>query len=320
MMFLLYGILDKTRRWPLLQCHSGIYRVRSRKVGHSPTLGRRGFLKAVAFVSLFPPLIPLISDARGSMKRNTSKTLARGDPYKNARGVLVSEGFDKQYVDALFSDPRMKLYPAIKKVLNRPSESLTYEKYRRVMAVQQKIRDGRIFSRKYADELEEAEKQYRVDGHYIVAIIGAESDYGRNPGKYNPVGVFVTMIERIVHKRSFGEVELVELVHFCQRYDIDPHSLRSSYSGAIGIAQFIPSLLNKLFVDADGDGTPNPTTVVDAIHSIANYLKNHRGYGSGWTLGTKASPGNRNWRSLLAYNNHPNYARAVSEIAEGILQ
>ena len=294
--------------------------MRSRKAGHSPTLGRRRFLKGVAFVSLFPPLIPLISDARGSTKRNTSKTLARGDPYKNARKVLVDEGFEKQYVDALFSDPRMKLYPAIKKVLNRPSESLTYEKYRRVMAVEQKIRDGRIFSRTYADELEEAEKQYRVDGHYIVAIIGAESDYGRNPGKYNPVGVFVTMIERIVHKRSFGEVELVELVHFCQRYDIDPHSLRSSYSGAIGIAQFIPSLLNKLFVDADGDGIPNPTTVVDSIHSIANYLKNHRGYGSGWTLGTKASPGNRNWRTLLAYNNHSNYARAVSEIAEGILQ
>lgn len=319
-MFLLYGILDKSRQSPLLQCRSGIYPVRSRKTGHSPTLERRRFLKAVAFMSLFPPLITLVSHARGSRERNTPKTLARGDPYENARGVLVREGFDKQYVDALFSDPRMKLYPAIKKVLNRPSESLTYEKYRRVMAVEQKIRDGRIFSRRYANELEEAEKKYRVDGHYIAAIIGAESDYGRNPGKYNPVGIFVTMIERIAHRRPFGAVELVELVYFCQRYDIDPHSLRSSYSGAIGIAQFIPSLLNKLFVDADGDGTPNPATVVDAIHSIANYLKNHRGYGSGWALGTKASPENKNWRTLLAYNNHPNYARAVSEIAEGILQ
>jgi membrane-bound lytic murein transglycosylase B len=244
--------------------------------------------------------------------------LARGDSYGNARRVLLTQGFDKPYVDALLSDPRMKLYPAIKNVLNRPSESLTYKKYRRVMAVAQKIRDGRIFSRKYADELEEAEKKYRVDGHYIAAIIGAESDYARNPGKYNPVGVFVTTIVKIPRRRSFGEVELVELVRFCQRYDIDPHSLRSSYSGAIGIAQFIPSLLNKLFVDADGDGAPDPTTLVDAIHSVANYLKNHRGYGSGWSLGTKASPGNKNWRALLAYNNHPNYARAVSEIAEAI--
>jgi len=290
-----------------------------RKEGPS-TLTRRGFFRGIAFALFWPPLSMLMTNTSGSENPDGPKALVRGDPYKNARGVLVSEGFDKQYVDALFSDPRMKLYPAIKKVLNRPSESLTYEKYRKVMAVEQKIRDGRIFSRKYADELEEAEKKYRVDGHYIAAIIGAESDYGRNLGKYNPVGVFVTMIERIAHRRSFGEVELVELVHFCQRYDIDPHSLRSSYSGAIGIAQFIPSLLNKLFVDADGDGTPDPTRVVDAIHSIANYLKNHRGYGSGWSPGTKAFPGNKNWRALLAYNNHPNYARAVSEIAEGILQ
>jgi membrane-bound lytic murein transglycosylase B len=278
-------------------------------------LTRRKFLIAIACAPLYTSLERLITTSR-----NEARTFAKTGPYGKARQVLVSEGFDKQYVDALFSDPRMKLYPRIKKTLDRPSEALPYEKYRKVMAVDQKIRDGAWFMRKYGKELDEAEKRYRVDAHYIAAIIGAESDYGRNPGKYNPVGVFVTMIERITHRRSFGEVELVELVHFCQRYDIDPHSLRSSYSGAIGIAQFIPSLLNKLFVDADGDGTPDPTRVVDAIHSIANYLKNHRGYGSGWSPGAKALPGNKNWRALLAYNNHPNYARAVSEIAEGILQ
>jgi membrane-bound lytic murein transglycosylase B len=128
------------------------------------------------------------------------------------------------------------------------------------------------------------------------------------------------MIEKIPRKRAFGERELVELIRFCQKNDVDPHSLRCSYSGAIGIAQFIPSLLNKLYVDGDGDGKPNPAAVADATHSVANYLKNHRGYGSGWSFGTKASPGNKNWRSLLAYNRHPHYVRAVVEIAEGIPQ
>jgi membrane-bound lytic murein transglycosylase B len=188
------------------------------------------------------------------------------------------------------------------------------------MAVEKKIRDGKRFMLKHADGLAAAEARYGVDRHYIAAIIGAESDYGRNPGKYNPVGVFVTMIEKITRKKSFGEFQLVELLRFCQKYNFDPHSLKGSYSGAIGIAQFIPSLLNKLYVDADGDGKPNPGTVADGIHSVANYLKNYRGYGSGWSLGIKASPGNKNWRALLAYNRHPNYARAVSEIAEGIRQ
>ena len=71
-------------------------------------------------------------------------------------------------------------------------------------------------------------------------------------------------------------------------------------------------------LDADGDGKPNPNGIADGTHSVANYLKNYRGYGSGWDLGSKASPRNKNWRALLAYNRHPNYARAVSEIAEGI--
>jgi membrane-bound lytic murein transglycosylase B len=250
----------------------------------------------------------------------TTKVHGGRDLFRNARQVLLNQGFGKEYVDALFSDSRMKLYPVISRVINNPSEALPYEKYRKVMAVEQKIRDGKWFMLKYADALAGAEARYGVDRHYIAAIIGAESDYGRNSGAYNPVGIFVTMIERIPHKRTFGELELVEFLRFCQKYELDPHVSKSSYSGAIGIAQFIPSLLNKLYVDGNGDGKPDPETVADGIHSAANYLKNYRGYGSGWSLGTKALPGNKNWRALLAYNRHPNYARAVSEIAERIRQ
>ena len=285
---------------------------RGKKGGHI-TVTRRAFLKAIGLVLLFLPLKMLIVDAGG-----WTKTPAQGNPFRKARKVLLSRGFERKYVDTLLSDPRLKLYPVINKVMDRPSEALTYDKYRLVMGVDQKVRDGKGFMLKYADELKRAERKYGVDEHYIAAIIGVESDYGRNSGTYNPVGVFVTMIEKIPHKRVFGERELVELLHFCQKYNIDPHTLKGSYSGAIGVAQFIPSLLNKLYVDADGDGKPTPDTVTDAIHSVANYLKNYRGYGSGWSLGIRPLPGNKNWRALLAYNRHPNYARGVSEIAEGI--
>ena len=276
-------------------------------------LTRREFLKVITIVPVY-----LTFKTPRAVSEGGTKTRGQGVRFKNARQVLLSQGFDRKYVDTLFSDPRMKLYPVIKRVMDRPPEALTYEKYRKVMAVDQKIGDGKRFMLKYADELAAAETRYGVDKHYIAAIIGAESDYGRNPGRYNPVGIFVTMIEKIPRKRTFGERELVEFLRFCQNYDVDPHSLKGSYSGAIGIAQFIPSLLNKLYVDADGDGMPNPNGIADGIHSVANYLKNYRGYGSGWRLGTKALPGNKNWRALLAYNRHPNYARAVSEIAEGI--
>ncbi len=292
---------------------SAVRRQRERAQTHRLT--RRSFLKAVTCVPLYPPLKRVIAASS-----ETTITREGRDPFRNARQLLLGQGFAREYVDALFSDPRMKLYPVIKRVINNPSERLPYEKYKKVMAVEQKIRDGNWFMRKYADDLAEAETRYGVDRHYIAAIIGVESDYGRNPGSYNPVGIFVTMIERIPRKRSFGELQLVELLRFCQKYDVDPHALKGSYSGAIGIAQFIPSLLNKLYVDGDGDGKPDPETVADGIHSAANYLKNYRGYGSGWNLGTKASPGNKNWRALLAYNKHPNYARAVSEVAEGIRQ
>ena len=57
-----------------------------------------------------------------------------------------------------------------------------------------------------------------------------------------------------------------ELITFVDRKSFDMFSLRSSYAGAIGSMQFLPSSLNRWFV-----GT-SLTDMNDAIESVANYL------------------------------------------------
>lgn len=48
---------------------------------------------------------------------------------------------------------------------------------------------------------------------------------------------------------------------------------RSSYAGATGPMQFLPSTWKRNGVDGNGDGIADITNVVDAIHAAARYLK-----------------------------------------------
>ena len=75
---------------------------------------------------------------------------------------------------------------------------------------------------------------------------------------------------------------------------VDPHRLKGSYAGAMGIPQFIPSSYRAYAVDFDEDGLTdiweNPT---DAIGSVGNYFKQH-GWREGAGIITPASiPGQR---------------------------
>ena len=54
------------------------------------------------------------------------------------------------------------------------------------------------------------------------------------------------------------------------------NSIVGSYAGAIGYPQFMPSNIQKLGVDYDGNGHIDlRNSAVDAIGSIANYLAQH---------------------------------------------
>lgn len=79
----------------------------------------------------------------------------------------------------------------------------------------------------------------------------------------------------------------------CYREQVEPRAIKGSRSGAIGLAQFMPSNYKPLAVDFNNDGKIRISKPADAIGSIANYFKE-----SGWKkdepVGTRVSyEGNR---------------------------
>jgi membrane-bound lytic murein transglycosylase B len=135
---------------------------------------------------------------------------------------------------------------------------------------------GVHFMRKFRNTLKKASKKYNVPAEYITAIIGIESNYGVMRGDY-----FV--FDRLTHlsfdknnrRAKFYRKQLRALLRLSVREKINPKKIRGSSSGAIGLAQFIPSTYKAFAVDFNRDGKKQMNNVTDAIGSIAYYLKRH---------------------------------------------
>ena len=135
---------------------------------------------------------------------------------------------------------------------------------------------GVHFIHKFKETLTKASKKYHVSPEYITAIIGIESEYGLRRGNH-----FV--FDRLSHlafdkgdrRAKFYRKQLVSLLRLSAREKINPKDIRGSSSGAIGLAQFIPSTYKAFAVDFNKDGKKQMNNVVDAIGSIAYYLKRH---------------------------------------------
>jgi membrane-bound lytic murein transglycosylase B len=82
-----------------------------------------------------------------------------------------------------------------------------------------------------------------------------------------------------------------------------PSTNRTSYAGAVGPMQFLPSTFRAYGIDGDGNGTADITGLADSVYSASNYL-----------AANGASRGNYR-TALYAYNHSNAYVTKVLGIA-----
>ncbi len=145
-----------------------------------------------------------------------------------------------------------------------------------------RIRAGVAFWKEHAATLARAEKTYGVPAEITVGILGVETLYGRQMGRFPVLDTLATLAFDYPEARNkvgreamfLGELEAYLL--WCRDTQQDPGGFTGSYAAAIGMAQFLPSSLRTYAVDFDGDGRVDlRNSAEDAIGSVANYLKHH---------------------------------------------
>jgi len=188
--------------------------------------------------------------------------------------------YNEAYLKKLFShvrkNTRVPSKSTTKKALK--TKSISYPKgewdiYARLHLENNQTQLGANFMHKYHKELQRAYQEYGVPAEYITAIIGIESYYGKNRGRYYVFDQLTHLAFDGGKRQKFYRHELQEFLRLCYREQLEPRAIKGSASGAIGMAQFMPSNYKSLAVDFDKDGKIRLSTPLDAIGSIANYFK-----------------------------------------------
>ena len=192
-------------------------------------------------------------------------------------------GFSVRQLTRLFARARVR--PEIIQAMERPKEALPWHEYRKLFLTEERARDGAAFWQRHARLLGRAQAEYGVPPEIIVAILGVETQYGRNRGGYPALDALTTLTLHYPPRAAFFRGELEQYLLLTRELKLDAARLQGSYAGALGMPQFIPSSWRRYAVDFDGDRRADLLgSTADIIGSVANFLKVH-----GWMTGAPVS-------------------------------
>jgi lytic murein transglycosylase len=131
---------------------------------------------------------------------------------------------------------------------------------------------GRKLFDQYRAPLAAIERQFGVNPTVVLAIFGRETDYGRYTLQHNAIRVLATQAYLGKRKDKFRDEFLLALKMLDDGV-VKLADMKSSWAGAMGLTQFLPSEYYKYVVDFDGDGRPDIWhSVPDALASAAKQL------------------------------------------------
>ena len=138
---------------------------------------------------------------------------------------------------------------------------------------------GQRLEKKHRTALTAIERQYGVDRYSLLAIWGRETAFGQYKLRHDAIRVLATLAyagrrAELFRKELLAALQLLE-------QGVPRSKMRSSWAGAMGLTQFMPSEFASYAKDFDGDGNADVfTSVPDALASAAAQLA-----GKGWVPG-----------------------------------
>ena len=205
------------------------------------------------------------------------------------REVAKDTGKSKASLNAILDGAKMQ--QSIIDAMNRPAEGKPWRDYRPIFLTEQRIQAGADFYQTHRALLDAIGRKYGVPPEYIVAIVGVETFYGKNTGKYKVLDALATLAFYYPKRAPFFREQLKTLLELPPNHLAGPlDTLTGSYAGAQGWGQFMPSSIRDWGVDYDGDGKIDMKgSMGDIFASVANYFAQH-GWVSGAPVAARAQP------------------------------
>ena len=227
---------------------------------------RRTMRKILGLVGLLAVLSPLSAAAN---EQPFDAWLA------DLRAEAMRKGIDASTLDAALTgvEPIPRVIELDRK---QPEFTLTFWRYLDRAVSEERIARGKELLARHGALLDKVEREYGVQGRFLIAFWGLETNFGSSYGSFPLVGAVATLAHD-ERRSAFFREQLLAALEIMQRDHI-PVDVKSSWAGAMGNMQFIPTTYRDFAVDADGDGKRDMwDSLPDVFASAANYLSK-----SGW--------------------------------------
>lgn len=174
---------------------------------------------------------------------------------------------------------------------------------------------GKDLLAKHKATLEKIERDLGVDRYSVLAIWGRETAYGHHKLGHDAITVVATQAY-LGRRKELFRAELIAALRMLES-GVPRSLMRSSWAGAMGLTQFMPSEYFTHAHDLDGDGkTDIWHSVPDALASAASQLK-----GKGWVAGQTWGYEVRLTKEADCGYEGPTQARSIAEWAKlGLLR
>jgi lytic murein transglycosylase len=138
---------------------------------------------------------------------------------------------------------------------------------------------GRQLAQKHKAALDKIERDIGVDRWSLLAIWGRETAFGNYKLPHDAIRVLATEAW-VGRRKELFRAEILAALTMLQK-GVPRSEMRSSWAGAVGLTQFMPTEYAQYAADGDGDGKIDIFhSVPDALASAAKQLA-----GKGWVRG-----------------------------------
>ncbi len=254
-------------------------------------------------------------------------------PFQGLEKRLIEDGFDSGRIKALLAHSNVSFAKrGVSAYFIHNEAKLNYKQFTRTW----NISSARKYMQRHRDALAHAQQTYGVNKEVITAIILVETRLGTYTGKSSVINILATLAamadegpRRIIwqnlpndkrrmsrdkfekkadRKSTWAYRELKAFLHYTDKAEMDPTTIKGSYAGAMGISQFMPSNIATYGRDGNNDGKIDLFVHADAISSVANYLKHF-----GWKPGLSRE---KAYKVIYHYNHSKYYVNTILDIAE----
>jgi lytic murein transglycosylase len=237
-----------------------------------------GALAALALLAAASILPPQATAQTGDTFRRFVEEL-----WPQAQTMGVSRAtFDAAFrgVEPDLSIPDLVLPGQAKEVKGQAEFTRTPAEYLAAAYLTRLSEQGRALLAQHATQLAKIEQDIGVQRQVVLAIWGRETAFGAHRSPHYAIQVLATQAW-LGRRKDMFRTELLYALKMLEDRVLTPATMKSSWAGAMGLTQFMPSEFYSLAYDLDGDGRKDIwNSVGDALASAANQLK-----AKGWVPG-----------------------------------